>query len=145
MRKAKLLFVTLGALLAACQSNSHTKNAVCERPNVVVIFTDDQGWADISATGLRERHAMRQFQAQVDAEYAGVPDSTGNGGGGQSPAPNPDTSGAAPRASARLSRKVRIKASVSWTAFSNASTASEYPPSTNFSFWSAVSSYSVAT
>ena len=51
MRKAKLLFVTLGALLAACQSSSHTKNAVSERPNVVVIFTDDQGWADIGTQG----------------------------------------------------------------------------------------------
>ncbi|MDE0892610.1 MAG: sulfatase-like hydrolase/transferase, partial [Planctomycetota bacterium] len=51
MRKAKLLIVTLGALFAACQLSPNTKNAVSERPNVVVIFTDDQGWADIGTQG----------------------------------------------------------------------------------------------
>ena len=41
------VLVLLGA--GICHCISHVKAA--ERPNVVVILTDDQGWGDLSASG----------------------------------------------------------------------------------------------
>jgi len=52
MRKATLFFVAAGVLLAACELLPKTPpRPADDRPNVVVIYTDDQGWADIGTQG----------------------------------------------------------------------------------------------
>lgn len=52
MVKALLLLFTAGAILAACVllPNSSPR-AADDRPNIIVIYTDDQGWADIGVQG----------------------------------------------------------------------------------------------
>ncbi len=52
MRKAHLLFVAAGLVLAACELLPKSPpRPADDRPNVVVIYTDDQGWADIGTQG----------------------------------------------------------------------------------------------
>ena len=52
MRKALSLFVAAGVTLAACKLLPTSQPRAAEdRPNVIVIYTDDQGWADIGAQG----------------------------------------------------------------------------------------------
>ena len=52
MRKALLLFVAAGAIPTACELlPTAPPRAAEDRPNVIVIYTDDQGWADIGTQG----------------------------------------------------------------------------------------------
>ena len=52
MRNALIPFVAAGAILAACELlPKRPPRSADDRPNVVVIYTDDQGWADIGTQG----------------------------------------------------------------------------------------------
>lgn len=49
--KKIIYFLTLTVLLASCSSKSTTKSKAIEKPNVILIITDDQGYGDIGALG----------------------------------------------------------------------------------------------
>ncbi|MFT4648839.1 MAG: arylsulfatase A, partial [Glaciecola sp.] len=63
MRKSRISICALTLFLVACRAvESQAPKQDTERPNIVIIFTDDQGWADIGtqgATGFETPHLDR--------------------------------------------------------------------------------------
>lgn len=76
MRPALLALATLGTLASACHVMDDERGK--QPPNVVVIFTDDQGWADIGlqgAEGFTTPHLDRMARegARLTSFYAAQP------------------------------------------------------------------------